>query len=137
MSTRYLFRKWQHGGQGWRYLSDVKGKCRVSDVRLVVAENGFEASSWFVGLHLSVRATGQRYLFSAFRSVLLVAVSSAIGAQGRPASSGSAPDTTGSCEGLRHLANRNAWKTYDNFAECSVILGSQDVWLPKVESYLQ
>ncbi|WP_454808320.1 AAA domain-containing protein [Paraburkholderia fungorum] len=35
------------------------------------------------------------------------------------------------------VGNRNAWKAYDNFAECSVILGPRSVWLPKVESYLQ
>ncbi|MFM0185540.1 AAA domain-containing protein [Paraburkholderia nemoris] len=35
------------------------------------------------------------------------------------------------------VGNRNAWKTYDNFAECSVILGPHNVWLPKVESSLQ
>ncbi|MGF6465129.1 AAA domain-containing protein [Paraburkholderia youngii] len=35
------------------------------------------------------------------------------------------------------IGDRNAWKTYDNFAECSVILGPHNAWSPKVESYLQ
>ncbi|WP_176060971.1 DEAD/DEAH box helicase [Paraburkholderia sp. BCC1876] len=35
------------------------------------------------------------------------------------------------------VGNRNAWKAYDNFAECSAIFGPQNVWPPKVESYLQ